>query len=51
MRVCTRSNLYYSDLMLHLQGQVLQYVALQYLHLGVILGNMQVAYSSYVTDV
>jgi len=41
--------------MLHLQGQVMQYLELQCLHLCFTLGDMwilmQVAYLSYVTNV
>jgi len=44
-------NLYHLDLILHLQGQVLQYLASQCLHLCFMLGDMQVDYPSFVTNV
>jgi hypothetical protein len=36
-------NLYYLDLILHLQGQALQYLVFWQLHLGFKLGDMQAA--------
>jgi hypothetical protein len=48
-------NLYHLDFILHLQRQVLQYLALEHLHLCLTYGEMwvaiQVAYLSCVTNV